>query len=71
MKTAPKIDTRGDHFGAQIVQMANSIWVISAHKLSLNFVVEIEQLIFCQTLCAGVFFLGKQSLMKSTPEVQL
>jgi len=42
------------------------IWQISAHKFGLNFVGEIEHQMFCRMLCAGVFLLGKQSLVKLT-----
>jgi len=54
-------------FGTQIVQTANRVWQISADKFGLNFVGEIERHFFCQTLCAGVFLLGEQCLVKSTP----
>jgi len=56
-------------FGAQIWQMANSVWRISAHKFGLHFVGEIEWQIFSQTLCAGNFLLGVQRLVKSGPGV--
>jgi len=42
-------------FGAQIWHAANSICRISATKFGLNFVDEIEQQFFCQTLCDVVF----------------
>jgi len=43
------------------------IWQISAHQFGLHFVSEIERKIFGQTLCAGIFLLGKQSLVQLTP----
>jgi len=33
------------------------VWPISAHKFGLNFGGEIEQQIFCQTLCAAVLYI--------------
>jgi len=56
-------------FGAQIGQMANSTWRISEHRFGLNVVGEIERQFFCQTLCAGIFSFGKQSLGKSIPSL--
>jgi len=53
-------------FHQQIGQMVNSFWQISEHKFSLNFVGAIEQLFFCQTLCAKVFLLCEQILAQLT-----
>ena len=38
-------------------------------KFRVSIVGEIEWHIFCQTPCAGVFSLGAQSLVKSTPDI--
>ena len=61
-------------------QLANSahIWR-TAHKfcaqfeanLKRQYVDEIEWRFFRQTLCAGVFSLGAQSLVKSTPDEEV
>ncbi len=63
-------------FGAQIGQLANSVWQNLAIKLAkfstvskVKNVGETEWRIFCQTLCAGDFSLGEQSLVKLTPAV--
>jgi len=52
-------------FVAEIRRSKNSARQISAHKFGLNFVGEIEQPIFCQTLCARNFLPVEQSLVKS------
>ena len=63
-------------FGAQRVAKGEHIWQTAhrfgkfckhfSRKFLVSIVGEIERRIFCRTLCAGVFSLGAQSLMKST-----
>jgi len=57
----------GAFHGERRLANGAQIWQISAHKFGLNFFGEIEQQNFHQTLCAGIFLLGKQSLVKLTP----
>ena len=63
-------------FGKQRTNLANGakIWQISAHKFNVIFAVlvdEIELHFFRWTLCAGVFSLGKKSLVTSIPRGKL
>jgi len=48
-------------------QTSHSFYQISSHKFGLILLGEIEQRIFCRTLCTVDFLLGEQGLVKSTP----